>query len=54
MKERRWPEPSGEYEKFDEWRENTTAIARYKGILKYLKKEVEIPTEDEAEMYEGK
>ena len=36
---------SGDYDKFDEWKENTKAIARHKGILKYLKKEVDIPTE---------
>ena len=29
---------SGDYDNFDEWKENTMAIARHKGILKYLKK----------------
>ena len=27
---------SGEYDKFDEWKENTKAITRHKVILKYL------------------
>ena len=40
---------SGDYDKFYEWNKNTNTIARHKGILKYLIKEVEIPTEDEAE-----
>ena len=40
---------SGDYDKFDEWKENTKAISKHKGILKYLTKEVEIPTEEEAE-----
>ena len=34
---------SGYYDKFDEWKENTKAVYRHKGILKYLTKEVEIP-----------
>ena len=29
---------SGDYEKFDEWKEKTKDVARIKGILKYLKK----------------
>ena len=51
---------SGDYEKFDQWKENNKEIARHKGILKYLTKEVEILTEEEAEngqdrmkIYEG-
>ena len=40
---------SGDYDKFDEWKENTKAIFRHKGILKYMTKEVEIPKEYEAE-----
>ena len=51
---------SGEYEKFDYWKENTKAISVHKCILKYLTKQVEIPTEDEADtdedemkIYEG-
>ena len=51
---------SGDYYKFDEWKENTKSITIHRGILKYLTKEV-IPTEDESEndeekmkMYEGK
>ena len=35
---------SGDYEKFYEWKEKTKAITRHKGILKYLTKEVYIPT----------
>ena len=38
--------------KFYEWKENKKAIDRHKGLLKYLTKEVEIPTEDEAESEE--
>ena len=45
---------SGDYENFDEWKENTKAIFRHKGILKYLTKEVEPPTEDETENDEEK
>ena len=52
---------SGDYENFDYWKENTKSITRHKGILKYLTKEVYVPTEDEAEndedklkIYEGK
>ena len=37
---------SGDYEKFYEWKEKTKNIARHKGILKYLTKEVEILPED--------
>ena len=51
---------SGDYDKFDEWKEKTKEIARHRGILKYLEEEVEIPTEEEAEndgekmkIYEG-
>ena len=40
---------SGDYDKFYELKEKTKAIFRHKGILKYLTKEVEISTEDEAE-----
>ena len=39
---------SVEYDKFYQWKENTKEISRHKGILKYLTKEVEIPTEEEA------
>ena len=39
---------SGDHEKFDQWKEKTKDIARHKGILKNMTKEVEIPTEDEA------
>ena len=45
---------SGDYYKFDEWKENTEEMARHKGILKYLTKEVEISIEDEAENDEEK
>ena len=45
---------SGDYEIFDERKEKTKAIYGHKGIIKYLTKEVEIPTEDEAENYEDK
>ena len=45
---------SGSYDKFGEWKENTKAIARHKGILKYLAKEVYITTEDEAKIDEEK
>ena len=51
---------SGDYDKFDEWKEKTKEIARHRGILKYLEEEVEIPKEEEAEndgekmkIYEG-
>ena len=40
---------NGDYDKFDEQKENTREIAIHKGILKYLTKEVNISTEDEAE-----
>ena len=40
---------SGDYDKFDQWKENTKPISRHKVILKYLTKEVEIPTKYEAE-----
>ena len=36
---------SGEYDKFDEWKEKTKAITRHKSSLKYPTKELEIPTE---------
>ena len=35
----------GDYDKCDEWKKKTKAIARHKGILKYLTKECEIPNE---------
>ena len=35
---------TGEYDNFEEWREKTKAIYKHKGILKYLTKEVYIPT----------
>ena len=34
----------GDYDKFDECKEKTRAIARHNGILKYLIKEVDIST----------
>ena len=40
---------SGDYDKFDEWKEKTKAISRHKGILKYRTKEWEIPTEEDSE-----
>ena len=45
---------SGYYYKFYEWKDNTKEITRHKGILKYLTKEVDIPTEYEAENDEEK
>ena len=45
---------SGDYDEFDEWKEKTKEISSHKGILKYLTKEVEIPTEYEAENDEEK
>ena len=45
---------SGDYDKFDECKEKTKEISRHKGILKYLTKEIEIPTEYEAENDEEK
>ena len=52
---------SGDYDKFYEWKGKTKAIVIHKDILKYLTKEVEILTEEEAEngeekmkIYEGK
>ena len=45
---------SGDYDKFDQWKENTKDIARHKVILKYMTKEVDIPTEDEAYNDENK
>ena len=50
----RYTNLSGDYDKFYEWKEKTKEISRHKGTLKYPKKEVEIPTEDEAENYEDK
>ena len=35
-----------DYDKFDNWKEKTKEIARHKGIIKYLTKEVKIPTEE--------
>ena len=35
------------HDKFYEWKENPKTIYRHKGILKYLTKEAEIPTEEE-------
>ena len=43
-----------DYDRFYEWKENKKAIKIHMGILKYLTKEVEIPTEDKAEKYEEK
>ena len=40
---------SGDYENFDEWKENTKAISRHKGILKYLTKKWDILKEEDAE-----
>ena len=40
---------SDDYDNFDEWKENTKENSRHEAILKYLTKEVEIPTEYEAE-----
>ena len=45
---------SGKYEKFYEWKKKTKSIFKHKGILKYLTKEVETLTEEEAENYEDK
>ena len=51
---------SGDYDKFDEWKQKTNAISRYKGIFKYLTKEYETPKEEDEEddsnllNYEGK
>ena len=36
---------SEDYDKFDDWKEKTKAIARHKGILKYLTKEWDIPSD---------
>ena len=33
---------SGDYDKFDEWKDNAKAISRHKGILKYLTKKWDI------------
>ena len=51
----------GNYDKFYYWKKITKAIARHKGILKYITKEADIPTEDKAyndedkmKIYEGK
>ena len=35
---------SGDYENFDEWKENNKEIPSHKEILNYLTKECEIPT----------
>ena len=45
---------SGDYEKFDEGKEKNKAITRHKGTIKYLTKEVYIPTEEESENDEDK
>ena len=45
---------SGDYEKFDEWKNNTKAISRHKGILKYLTKQREIPTKEDTETEKDK
>ena len=37
---------SGDYENVFEWGKKIKEIARHKGTLKYLKKKVDIPTED--------
>ena len=51
---------SGDYDKFYQWNENTKAVDRHKGILKYTTKEIDIPTEykayndeDKMNIYEG-
>ena len=41
---------SGDYYKFDEWKEKTKAIARHKGILKYLTNKWDIPKEDDTDI----
>ena len=33
---------SGDYDKFDEWKDKTKSIASHKGILKYLKNKLDI------------
>ena len=38
----------GDYDKFYQWKKITKAIARHKGILKYITKQADIPTEDKA------
>ena len=45
---------SEEYENFYECKEKTKGISRQKSIIKYLTKEVEIPTEEAAENDEDK
>ena len=45
---------SGDCDNFDGGKEKTKEISRHKGILKYLIKEIKIPTEDEAENDEDK
>ena len=45
---------SGDYDKFDECKEQTKAIFIHKGVLKYLTEEVETSTEDKAENDEEK
>ena len=52
---------STDYDKFDERKEKNRAISRHKGVLKYLKKQREIPSKEDAEhdedklnIYEGK
>ena len=39
---------SGDYAKFDQLKEDTRKMFRHTGILKYLTKEVKIPTEYES------
>ena len=45
---------SGDCDNFYEWKENTKEIVKHKGILKYLTKEWEIPTEEDEETDEEK
>ena len=45
---------SGDYEKFDEWKNKTKSIVSHKGIMKYLTKKLLITTEEDAETYEYK
>ena len=45
---------SGDYDKFDECKQKTKAIARHKVLLKYLTKEWYIPTQEYAETDEYK
>ena len=45
---------SGDYDKFDEWKEIIKEVSRYMGILKYLRKELWIPSEVDVENNEHK